>query len=306
MKLNKNIFKCVGFLLGLILLLLIASYFFRRKDGLYVYDSLSVSVKTADIKAEPDNSLDILFFGDSESYSSFHPRYLYSKFGYTSFVGGTAAQKVCDTYAILKGAFETQSPKVIVLETNCLYRKLKSKDENPDMVMNYLTDTFPVFANHSYWKGWARKLLPKSRDVKRRKNKGFIVRENVIPYKGGRYMRKTKKKRTIKKDISSYLEQIISLCEENNAELILVSTPSAKNWSYKKHNGVKVWADAHDITYIDLNLNDEVDIDWLTDTKDGGDHLNLSGAKKVTKFMGKYFRENYELTDHRDKQDTKE
>ena len=94
MKLNRNISRCAGFLLGLIVLLCLLSYFFRHKDGLYVYDSLSVSVKTADIKAEPDNSLEILFFGDSESYASFYPKYLHSKYGYTSFVCGTAAQKV--------------------------------------------------------------------------------------------------------------------------------------------------------------------------------------------------------------------
>lgn len=299
MKTHKNLLKCTGFLLGLVILLIIISFFFQRKDGLYVYDSLSVSVKTADIKAEPDNSLDILFFGDSESYAAFSPRHLYSKYGYSSYVCGTAAQKVCDTYAILKDAFETQSPKVIVLETNCLFRDLKSKEENPDLVMNYLTDTLPVFANHASWKKVARKLLPKSRDERRRKQKGFIVRKNVIPYKGGKYMKKTKKKRTVKKDISSYLEQIVTLCEENQAKLLLVSTPSPKNWNYKKHNGVQEWADSHSIDYIDLNLEEGVKINWKKDTKDGGDHLNLSGAKKVTSFMGEYFRANYTLEDRR-------
>lgn len=300
MKTQRNFFKCAGFLLGLVILLIILSFFFRRKDGLYVYDSLSVSVKTADIKAEPDNSLEVLFFGDSESYAAFSPQHLYSKYGYTSYVCGTAAQKVCDTYAILKEAFKTQSPKVIVLETNCLYRELKSKDENPDLVMNYLTDTLPVFANHSAWKGIARKMLPKSREVHRRKQKGFIVRKNVIPYKGGKYMKKTKKKRTVSREISSYLEQIATLCEENQAELLFVSTPSPKNWNYKKHNGVKAWADSHNIDYVDLNLDKGIDINWNTDTKDGGDHLNLNGAKKVTNFMGEYFRANYTLKDHRD------
>lgn len=299
MKTHKNLLKCTGFLLGLVILLIIISFFFQRKDGLYVYDSLSVSVKTADIKAEPDNSLDILFFGDSESYAAFSPRHLYSKYGYSSYVCGTAAQKVCDTYAILKYAFETQSPKVIVLETNCLFRDLKSKEENPDLVMNCLTDTLPVFANHASWKKAARKLLPKSRDERRRKQKGFIVRKNVIPYKGGKYMKKTKKKRTLKKDISSYLEQIVTLCEENQAKLLLVSTPSPKNWNYKKHNGVQEWADSHSIDYIDLNLEEGVKINWKKDTKDGGDHLNLSGAKKVTSFMGEYFRANYTLEDRR-------
>lgn len=306
MKWNKNILKCICFLLGLVIILELLSVAFRRKDGLYVYDSLSVNVKTADIKAEPDYSLDVLFFGDSEAYASFSPNYLYSKFGYTSFVCGTAAQKVCDTYAILKENFKTQSPKVVVLETNCLYRSLKPEDENSDLVMNLLTDSMPVFANHSDWKKLVRKALPKSREAKRRGQKGFVLRKDVKPYKGGKYMKKTKKSKKIEKDILSYLDQIADLCKENNAELLLVSTPAPKNWNYKKHNGVKSWTDSHNITYIDLNLEKDLKINWKTDTKDGGDHLNYDGAKKVTKYMGKYFRENYNLTDHREDADKSE
>ena len=303
MKLNRNLLKCIGFITGLALLLIFISYFFRREDDIYVYDSLSVNVKTADIKAEPDNSLEVLFFGDSESYASFYPKYLLSEYGYSSFVCGTAAQKVCDSYAILRNAFETQSPKVVVMETNCLYRELKSKKDNPDQVMNYLVDKLTVFAYHSDWKMAARKLLPKSRDVNRRKRKGFIVRKNVIPYKDGKYMHKTNEQLDIDAEIASYLEQISTLCKEQDAELLLVSTPSPKNWTYKKHNGTKAWADSHNVAYIDLNLDENIDIDWRTDTKDGGDHLNISGAKKVTAFMGEYFRTHYTMTDHRSKTD---
>ncbi|MCM1498047.1 MAG: hypothetical protein NC124_06225 [Clostridium sp.] len=296
MKINRHLLKSIGFLTGLVLLLILISFFFRRRDNLYVYDSLSVNVKTADIQAEPDNSLEVLFFGDSESYASFYPQYLLSEYGYHSFVCGTAAQKICDSYAILKNAFETQSPKVIVMETNCLYRELKSKEDSPDIVMNCLADNLPVFAYHSDWKMAARKLLPKSRDVKRRKRKGFIVRKSVISYKGGKYMHKTEKQLAIDEEIASYLEQIAALCEEQNATLLLVSTPSPKNWNYKKHNGTKAWADSHGIDFVDLNLDDGINIDWQTDTKDGGDHLNISGAKKVTAFMGEYFRAHYPMT----------
>lgn len=299
MKLNKNIWKCIGFLLGLFIILVLVSVLFRRKDGLYVYDPLSFHVKSSDIKAEPDYSLDILFFGDSEAYSAFSPNYLYSKFGYTSFCCGTAAQKVCDTYALLKENFKTQSPQVIVLETNCLYRDLKPEDENSDLVMDLLTESMPVFANHSAWKLLVRKALPKEREARRRNQKGFVLRKDVRPYKGGKYMKKTKKSEKISEDILSYLNQITDLCKENNAELLLVSAPAPKNWNYKKHNGVKSWADSHNISYIDLNLEKDLKINWKTDTKDGGDHLNYDGAKKVTKYIGKYFQENYNLTDHR-------
>ena len=115
-------------------------------------------------------------------------------------------------------------------------------------------------------------------------------------------MKNTKKSKGISADNITYLDKIAALCEENNAELLLVSTPSPKNWNYKKHNGVQSWADSHNITYIDLNLEEKITINWKKDTKDGGDHLNYNGAKKVTEYMGAYFRENYDLTDHREKE----
>lgn len=299
MKTHKNLLKCTGFILGLIILLTLSSNFFRRKDGVYVYNSLAVNSKVADIKAEPENSLDVFFLGDSETYAAFYPQHLYSKYGYSSYVCGTSGQRICDTYAILTEIFQMQKPQVIILETNCLYRKIKQENENSDLAMNLLRDHFPIIANHSDWKRHARKLLPEGWESNRRKFKGFIKRKRTVPYKGGNYMKKTKKKCKISEENTFYLEQLADLCEENNAELLLVSTPSAKNWNYKKHNGIAAWAKNHSVTYIDLNLEENFSINWKKDTLDGGDHMNLTGAKKVTNFMGEYFRTNYSLKDHR-------
>lgn len=40
-------------------------------------------------------------------------------------------------------------------------------------------------------------------------------------------------------------------------------------------------------------------IDYSVDTYDGGLHLNLTGAEKLSKFFGKILKEEYDLTDHR-------
>ena len=40
-------------------------------------------------------------------------------------------------------------------------------------------------------------------------------------------------------------------------------------------------------------------IDWENDTFDGGDHLNLFGARKMTKYLGDYLASECDLTDHR-------
>ena len=62
------------------------------------------------------------------------------------------------------------------------------------------------------------------------------------------------------------------------------------------------------ITYIDLNTIDksELNIDWNTDTKDGGDHLNVSGAQRVTEWFGRYIDKNYDFADKRQDADYSE
>ena len=40
-------------------------------------------------------------------------------------------------------------------------------------------------------------------------------------------------------------------------------------------------------------------MDWNTDTRDGGRHLNCEGAEKVSAYLGKYISEKYSFKDKR-------
>lgn len=289
----KNIANFILFCGGMMIISIILTKYIYNKGNTNIYDSLAVYNKINEIKSEPDNSLQVLFYGDSECYSSFYPKILSSEFNISSYVCATAAQQICDTYAIFKENIKTQKPDIIVLETNCLYRQIKTNKTDKDIVMKLLTNHFSMFAYHSDWKIMAKKIMPPKNVQNKRKNRGFVVRKNVIPYKGKKYMKPTGKSRVLPKDNIVYLNKIKSLCESNNIELLLVSTPSPKNWSYKKHNGIYNWASTNSVTYIDLNLEKELNINWKKDTKDGGDHLNLSGANKVTRYLGNYMKTYY-------------
>lgn len=99
----------------------------------------------------------------------------------------------------------------------------------------------------------------------------------------------------------THLERIIRMCEESGAELVLLATPSPCNYSFAKHKALFDCAEEKSLAWLDMNLLlKEIGIDWYTDSLDRGDHLNLSGAEKVTTYLGEYLTDNYELPDHRE------
>jgi hypothetical protein len=93
---------------------------------------------------------------------------------------------------------------------------------------------------------------------------------------------------------------MVNLCKENNIELLLIEIPSADSWSKDLSDKVTEFANNHDVDFIDMNLNaSEFGFDWTTDTSDGGDHLNVYGAEKVSEYLGNIIQEKYDIPNHK-------
>lgn len=301
----KNIAGSVVFLSGLIaLLFFLSAVVMPRYEG---YNVIEVEKKLDALAKEPENTIDVIVVGDSETYSAYSPLQIWKEHGITSYVCGTNAQRLCDTLGVLKSSFETQSPKLVVLETNCLYRYAGVK-QSEDWMRNEMEKVFPVFRYHNRWKQAFAMVDTEEQQKQERESirKGFKLRTNALPYEGGEWMVETDKRAEFGGMAEEYLMEIYKLCQENNAELVLVTTPAPKNWTYAKHNTVSDWALEHNVTYLDMNLlHEDMQIDWSKDTRDGGDHLNYKGAKKLTSYFGNYLEENFELADHREDEDYK-
>ena len=95
------------------------------------------------------------------------------------------------------------------------------------------------------------------------------------------------------------MDKIIDICKENNTELVLTYIPSPVTWSEEKYNEIQNFAKSHNLKYIDLNKNNLADINWKDDTEDGGWHLNLYGAMKVTDYIGRVLKDEYNLPNHK-------
>lgn len=99
-----------------------------------------------------------------------------------------------------------------------------------------------------------------------------------------------------------YLDEIRKLCEEKGIKLILVKAPSlSPQWYDTDNEQVVEYADKYNIPYINFyELMDETGIDFETDTYDGGFHVNIYGADKLSEYLGKELREKYGIPDRRE------
>ena len=251
----------------------------------------------ASVSAEKKNTIDVLVAGDSESYTSVSPMDLWDQTGIAAYDCGQPGQRIQETYYMLKTAFKTQSPKLVLFETNTMFRAPGLLKNVQLSLTEPLAYHFPVIKYHNAWKA----LFDGSGGLKT-SYKGFEIRNKIVSYEGDEeYMKETKDKTAIPEVVRVYMEKIKKLCEKNGADLLLVSAPSPKNYNYKKHNALEEYARENKLPYVDLNMKyRDIGIDWKRDSYDKGDHLNISGARKVTAYIGKYLTDNYSLPDRRD------
>lgn len=120
-------------------------------------------------------------------------------------------------------------------------------------------------------------------------------------------------KQEIRNIESSYIDPFISefnmqsflgiknLCDENNAELLLVQIPSGvypqygNAWTKEQSDTVKGLAKTSGVNFYDLQYDTNIGLDWNSDSCDGGIHLNIKGAQKVSKALGVYLQNTYNL-----------
>lgn len=290
---NKRLLKQIIFVFGLLILLLIFSYYFEK-----------VPTKSKGIYREPKNTIDYLVIGDSESDSSISPMEIWKDYGYTGYNCGIPGQRIQDNYFTLERLLKKQSPKVILMETNEFYRDFPSFVGLETIVSQATKKILPIYTNHNRWKT-LNFDTQNNNSTKRNSHyinplKGFHYNVKVAPYKKGPYVEKNKMTAKISILPLFYLNKIVTLCKEKHIRLILYSAPSPLCWSYQKHNASAAFAEKNKLPFVDLNLyNNKLGINWSSDTKDKGNHLNFNGAIKVTKYMGKYLYDHNYLSDHR-------
>lgn len=291
----KNTLHSALFLLILAALLLLISPIFRPIDNGEVGAIRDERVYT--ILGEPENTIDVLFIGDSLAQCSAAPLDLWREQGITSFVCASGSQTLYQSRDLLKEVFLHQSPKLVYLEADTIFLRWR----RTDLMVHEAGNVFGVFRYHDRWKTMGFLDFMKEPNYTHTDfNRGFRSDWERHSTKKKGHMDDHGLVQTVSKENIDMVQFIQDLCAQNGATLLLYSAPSVKSWNYANHCGITAMAEQLGLEYMDQNLmTDLVPIDWQTDSMDNGNHLNSFGARKVTHYLGLVLAETGLFTDHR-------
>jgi hypothetical protein len=248
---------------------------------------------------------------------------MWEKYGITSFVRGSPGQTVWQSYYLLSEMLEYERPQAVVLNVYALrYGERQSEVYNRLTLdgmrwsahkagaikasvgegESYLSYLLPILRYHDRWQETSHDDLKYFFSRESVSHNGYLLRAGVVPMTevsdGGLIADVSLP------DISmEYLDAIKALCDGVGAELILVKAPTNtwRYWWYDEWDRqVAEYAARNKIGYYNFIGDGSVGIDWQKDSYDGGFHLNVFGAEKLTEHFGEILVSDYGLESFKD------
>lgn len=283
-------------------------------------------------RGEPKDSLDIVMVGNSDLYNAIIPIELYQYFGIAGYAGGRPYESAMGAWRQSRDILRYhRKPKVLIFETDCLFQEASQKSWDwinwkniresvqehwktlkkysdsklNDALGTKLGSLLPAVKYHSNWKKLTlQDFMDPFHRAYHYAGKGYILNIKCKPYKGGfDYMEPGRTpEAALSRQAKAALKKVMDACQKRGIQLLLADMPSSKSWSYEKHRAVASFAQENGVAFLDMNIEAQegrFPFDWMTDTKDAGSHLNLSGAQKATAYLGEYLKAHYDLPDRR-------
>lgn len=266
------------------------------------------------------DDFDVLAFGPSYVYCTLNPVQLYRDTGLRSFVPGTSIQPIEASYHYIRMALKKYQPQLVILgasmfvfhpapvryKEGCAHmaadhipfsvdKILFLRDQHlEDSIENYLV---PWIKYHSRWKNLKKGdfLGMASHSPTVDVFMGFQLNTGSVTNRL-KQLNLTKCQETeMSGEYLGYLKKIAELCAEKKVQLLLLNAPRLNALAEGRLVSLHRHARELGIDFLDLNeVLDDTGIDNHTDYHDTG-HLNVFGAAKATRYIGRYIQECYRL-----------
>lgn len=264
---------------------------------------------------EAQTNKDILFVGNSHVMDGVIPMDIWRDFGYTSYILCAEYNDMERYPAMLELALQYCSPSLVVIDVDNYWQK----SEPEEVLMGYheFADAFPLtkakiqttcelfedeetrreiifpfWLYHSRWNDLSKNDLKKSETSFYLKGYEFttdtsmVEISQIIGSQEGELFKDAYGLEALKK--------VIQMCREQGIEVLLTTIPYIADVQEQEYlQGLHEFAREQQVGYVNL-IEKEALVDESCDYREGG-HLNLSGAQKVTAFLGGYIKDNYQV-----------
>ena len=259
-------------------------------------------------RAEPENTVDVLYIGSSLVFCNIDPTAVYLESGLTGYVVAGPEQSVPISYAYLREAGRTQAPQAVFLELNGLFYSSDETFTLSDIAfmprgINRLRASissagpeswpgllFPLLNYHDYWVSFSPALLRARLHPTVELQAGFHPQTAVKPLPASEY------RQEYPSFYPAYLETLrdcAAWCRERGTALYLFYAPTYLTASPALKEQLR--ADLSDqeiagwIDFTEAETAAAVGLDPETDWADKM-HLNLQGAEKLSLYLADFLR----------------
>ena len=317
---KKRIFRCAVFAAIFFALLFAASKVLVAK---FTDDNCQTYMAEGLYDLEK-NSVEVAISGSSQAVFCISGMEMYEEYGISCYSMGSPDQPILCSLAWLRELNQRQDIRVAALDISQLFetneevsyrqaldpmhlsknkieivRQHVVQGENTDSTMSYL---FPLMKYHSRWNEVTKKDF------------GLDVEESSM-FLGNAMSNKVCSfddyddlvldddlmwTKTVPEQRDA-VQQYAQYCKDNDIQMVLFKTPKS-DWCKTKDRKVQKLADELGVPYLNYTTREaceQAGIDFYSDFKDG-EHLNLRGAEKISRQLGAYLVDHYDLTDFRE------
>lgn len=288
--------------------------------------------KESDVKNAPffeqEEDYDVLLFGTSHMGFGVYPMELWNDYGIVSYNLAGHGNPMATTYWTMVNAFDYKIPKLVVIDCYMLSCEFKTNTSTSSIHLSF--DAFPLSRNktvgicdllddaaaesreglqdprtrsemlwdytiyHSRWNDLGENDFKPAYSVE----KGVERYAQIMPLEK---MEPLSAEKLLEKETVSilYLRKMIETCQERGIDVLLTYLPTtADELNWQEANSVYDIAGQYGVDYINF-LKEDV-VNYATDYCDTNSHLNVSGARKMTTYLGQYIMEHYDIPDQRE------
>ncbi len=262
---------------------------------------------------EPENSIDVLFFGSSLVYCDVIPAVLWEENQTSSYVLAGPEQTIPTSYYSVREACKTQDPQLIVLEATGMFypqytnytkanigympfgaNRLKATlfAAEPEEQFGLL---FPLYNYHYRWQDVTLQEIKTHLFPDPSMLAGYTLLYGVFPSPESTLRDYTADSDTYRENLG-YVEKLRDFCREQNCELLLYIAPSYGKIPPEAVSTLREDMDQLGISLVDFNETlADMNIDDTTDWFDYL-HFNVYGAEKFTRHLASYLEQRYPLS----------